>query len=174
MHLPFPAAPRIINGWTAEPHAYPYQAAISCYRFFLCGGSVVSDVHVVTAAHCVDRPGRCKVVLDGHDLKRKERSQQIIAVGETYVHPDYAMKKLVFNDIAILKLKEKIEFNIWPIMRRRRTTLISSSSSEYVQPVNLPKTSPKIWMPLIYTGWGRAAKNSEIKSFSGFSRTATT
>ncbi|XP_042883455.1 chymotrypsin BI-like [Penaeus japonicus] len=49
------AAPRIINGRTAEPHAYPYQAAISCYRFFLCGGSVVSDVHVVTAAHCVDR-----------------------------------------------------------------------------------------------------------------------
>ncbi|XP_042866319.1 chymotrypsin BI-like [Penaeus japonicus] len=142
------AAPRIIHGRTAEPHAYPYQAALLCDRRFVCGGSVISDVYVVTAAHCVDRPWKCKVVLGGHDLKKNKGSQQIRAVNKTYIHPDYSKKIVIVSDIAILKLKKKIKFN------------------KYVQPDNLPKTSPKGWMTLTYTGWGRAAKNSGIKSFS--------
>ncbi|XP_042883453.1 chymotrypsin BI-like [Penaeus japonicus] len=100
------AAPRIVNGRTAEPHAYPYQAALSCNGRFLCGGSVISDWHVVTAAHCVDSPRKCKVVLGGHDLKRWERSRQIIAVGETYVHRDYSKKYI---------LRDQVTRNLLPI-----------------------------------------------------------
>ncbi|XP_042859144.1 brachyurin-like [Penaeus japonicus] len=48
----------------------------------------------------------------------------------------------------------------------RRTTLISSSSSEYVQPINLPKTSLKDWMLLTHTGWGKTARRSGVRSFS--------
>ncbi|XP_042885685.1 chymotrypsin BI-like [Penaeus japonicus] len=141
------AAPRIHNGQIAVPHAYPYQAALSCNGRLICGGSVISDVHVVTSAECVRRPRKCNVVLGAHNLKRKEPSQQIIAVAKTYIHPEFSKGKFL-NDIGILKLKEKIEFN------------------KYVQPVNLPKTSPKDWMFLTHTGWGRTGKDSGIESFS--------
>ncbi|XP_042889685.1 chymotrypsin BI-like [Penaeus japonicus] len=141
------AAPRIHNGQIAVPHAYPYQAALSCNGRLICGGSVISDVHVVTSAECVRRPRKCNVVLGAHNLKRKEPSQQIIAVAKTYIHPEFSKGKFL-NDIGILKLKEKIEFN------------------KYVQPVNLPKTSPKDWMFLTHTGWGTTAKDSGIESFS--------
>lgn len=48
-----PAKGRIVNGKTAVPHAYPWLAEMFTAYNFMCGGSIISDKHIVTAGHCV-------------------------------------------------------------------------------------------------------------------------
>lgn len=49
---------RITNGELAEPGQFPYQVGLSLHigdKRAWCGGSLISNRHVLTAAHCTDR-----------------------------------------------------------------------------------------------------------------------
>lgn len=51
------AMDRIFGGDVGNPHCFPYQVGMLLQRpkgLYWCGGSLISDKHVVTAAHCVD------------------------------------------------------------------------------------------------------------------------
>ena len=42
---------RIFGGEVAVPHEFPWVVYLSMG----CGGALISDKHVLTAAHCVDK-----------------------------------------------------------------------------------------------------------------------
>lgn len=45
---------RIVGGNETLPHEYPWQVAIlDANDEISCGGSVISDRHILTAGHCV-------------------------------------------------------------------------------------------------------------------------
>lgn len=44
---------RIINGAETRPGEFPWAAAIGLDGMFFCGGTVVSNLFVLTAAHCL-------------------------------------------------------------------------------------------------------------------------
>lgn len=46
---------RIVSGQVADEHEYPWQISLfhNDYNMHVCGGSLVTDQWVVTAAHCV-------------------------------------------------------------------------------------------------------------------------
>lgn len=51
------AMDRIFGGDVGNPHCFPYQVGMLLQRpkgLYWCGGSLISDQHVLTAAHCVD------------------------------------------------------------------------------------------------------------------------
>ena len=43
----------IVNGFEAVPHEYPFMAALMNRGRQFCGGSLIDDNHILTAAHCV-------------------------------------------------------------------------------------------------------------------------
>ena len=46
---------RIVGGSTAPPGAWPWQVALRSFTSqYLCGGALIADKWVLTAAHCID------------------------------------------------------------------------------------------------------------------------
>ncbi|XP_059398970.1 complement factor D-like [Carassius carassius] len=98
----------IVNGWEAKPHSRPYMVSIQLKKIHVCGGSLISDQWVLTAAHCWNRNQTLTVVVGAHDLKESKNSDHIGV--KCYIqHPSYA--HFHFNDIMLLKLKEKVNIN---------------------------------------------------------------
>jgi len=49
----FRQATRIINGKVTHVNEFPFMAALLNRKRQFCGGSLVDEIHVLTAAHCV-------------------------------------------------------------------------------------------------------------------------
>nr|XP_020767247.1 granzyme B-like isoform X3 [Odocoileus virginianus texanus] len=96
-------AGEIIGGHEAKPHSRPYMAYLQ-YRIqddkMMCGGFLVRQDFVLTAAHC--NGSSISVTLGAHNIKQRERTQQVIRVRRAIPHPGYNSKDLS-NDIMLLK-----------------------------------------------------------------------
>ncbi|XP_040061614.1 coagulation factor IX-like [Ixodes scapularis] len=60
---------RIVGGATALPGSWPWQAQLHNWLGGFCGGALISDRHVLTAAHCV-KSSRSKPA-PGHSWLRR-------------------------------------------------------------------------------------------------------
>lgn len=49
-----PEGSRIVGGSVASRNQFPYQVALIINNSGFCGGSIISNAWVLTAAHCVD------------------------------------------------------------------------------------------------------------------------
>ncbi|KAL3970191.1 acyl-coenzyme A thioesterase 7 [Sarotherodon galilaeus] len=132
----------IVGGKEAKPHSRPYMASIQYQAQHSCGGILIREDFVLTAAHCkYDNRGPCTVVLGAHDISKKEKSQQRIKVAKYYRHPKFNGK--YDYDIMLLKLEKNATLN------------------KYVKTTGLPKKNGKIPANIkcYVAGWGRTGKN---------------
>ena len=49
------AGSRIVGGQLADPQEWPWMVALLKDGDHFCGGVLITDLHVLTAAHCVHR-----------------------------------------------------------------------------------------------------------------------
>ncbi|KAM9358213.1 trypsin-3-like [Symphorus nematophorus] len=95
----------IINGEEALKNSMQYMASIQNNGLHECGGFLISEDFVVTAAHC-GCSERTRVVLGTHNLKRVD-DDKIRYIERIYRHPDY--HGVGFGkDIMLLKLSKKV------------------------------------------------------------------
>ncbi|XP_013210966.1 granzyme F-like [Microtus ochrogaster] len=103
-----PGAEEIIGGHEVKPHSCPYMAYIAFFhddgKRHHCGGFLVKDNFVLTAAHC--RGSSMNVTLGAHDIRIQEETWQFIPVAEAIPHPAYNPEDSS-NDIMLLKLERK-------------------------------------------------------------------
>ncbi|EFA10698.1 brachyurin [Tribolium castaneum] len=102
--------PRIIGGHEAIPHSIPYQAFLEIYadgEAYYCGGSLISQNYVLTAAHCGVGVTEALVTLGAHKVFETEDTQVKITSKEIKVHEEYD-DNLIVNDIAVIKLPQPV------------------------------------------------------------------
>lgn len=82
-----------------------------------CGATVISDHFIITAAHCIYKAPEpiTSVTLGDIDLsiEGEENSRAVdYTIADIFVHPGYSnLTSAEYNDVALLKTKEKIQFN---------------------------------------------------------------
>jgi len=111
---------RIVGGHEAEKHEYPWQVGLVWRnrRRPMCGGTLISSNHVLTAAHCTVRRGTelqlpastFQVLLGEHNIRDREFNR--VDIAEIINHPDYKSfpRSHEENDYAILRLANPVPF----------------------------------------------------------------
>ncbi|XP_066287455.1 chymotrypsinogen B-like [Branchiostoma lanceolatum] len=146
---------KILGGNTAAPGSYPWQVALTDpVGNVMCGGALLNENWVVTAASCVDGLGRVKdvwVVVGEHDISKIEL-KDLVEVQKVIIYPEASEMPYISNDIALLKLESPL------------------SQNDYVMPICLPDYSPgpdhDPWPPVgtivTVTGWGTISDQGEV------------
>jgi len=110
--------PRIINGYVAPKDRYPYSVSMRNFQGHFCGGTLIGNDVVLTAAHCLANgaPGSVSIGSDNVDSGEKRN------VASALEHPKYNINNddydiaLVFleastsRDIAMPKLNRESSF----------------------------------------------------------------
>lgn len=98
--------------WLVSLHFLPSKE-------YFCGGTIVSEYHVLTAAHCVDHKGEGRldpdqilVYLGKHNLSSSDETYEWFHPYQILVHPDWEDSGNRFDaDIAILIVAVPIPFS---------------------------------------------------------------
>lgn len=111
------------HGQYADVGQFPWYAVL--LNDYLCGGLLISEDYILTAAHCLIDQNKTFVELGM--IRITNRPGNTIEVQDYIIHPNYTT--VPRNDIAIIKLPQSIQFNsvIQPI--RLATKTIKNSMS---------------------------------------------
>lgn len=106
---------KVVGGEDADYGEFPHAAALGFYegpeKKFFCGGTLISEKFVLTAAHCrrsgfiFVRLGYLNIYSPSFDDQGKDYD-----IKRFINHPDYSAS-LNLNDIALVELSQSIEYD---------------------------------------------------------------
>ncbi|XP_011701836.1 PREDICTED: chymotrypsin-1-like [Wasmannia auropunctata] len=137
---------QIVGGKDAPPGKYPYQ--VSLKRTFsgdhFCGGAIISEKYIITAAHCFQN-----LVSEGEVIVDVGSTQLYVpesryTVDKLIPHPQYN-STLKRNDVALIRLTKNINFT-----KNAKAIEIISENRNFEH------------VGLTVTGWGRTSREGSI------------
>lgn len=139
-----PYAPLIVGGSPASPKEFPHIARLGHESKnkpteWFCGGTLISEKFVLTAAHCfTTNRGEVNIVRLGDlDFGREsdDARPEDFRVRRYIEHKDYN-SATIYNDIALVELERSVSFDA------------------YKHPACLPTKSGNEFQKLVAIGWG--------------------
>ncbi|CAK6437382.1 unnamed protein product [Pipistrellus nathusii] len=126
---------KVLGGQECKSNSQPWQTALFQGDQLLCGGVLIDDNWVLTAAHC--KKPRYTVRLGEHSLKNKSGSGQERAVAQSIPHPCFSGDSEDHNhDLMLLRLRDP------------------ASRGDSVKPINLTDHCPRVNQKCTISGWG--------------------
>lgn len=140
---------RIVGGSSAVEGQWPWQVIIKESKFFgtltdyKCGGALISDRFVLTAAHCRPSYVAHLVVVLGQ-YTRVQKNTATVGVKRMIVHRDFNRTNF-HNDIALLELRRAVQL------------------SDKISPICLPDSEDRfVGEDGFVSGWGRLRFRGEL------------
>nr|XP_005544783.2 chymotrypsin-like elastase family member 2A isoform X1 [Macaca fascicularis] len=108
-----PSVTRVVGGEEATPNSWPWQVSLQYTSdgnwYHICGGTLIANNWVLTAAHCISSSRTYRVVLGRHNLYIAESGSLAVSVSKTVVHPKWNSSDVSKGyDIALLKLANPV------------------------------------------------------------------
>ncbi|XP_066144717.1 transmembrane protease serine 9-like [Euwallacea fornicatus] len=137
---------RIVGGEVAQRNSFPYQVALIINNSGFCGGSIISNSWVLTAAHCISSTSSVQVIAGAHNPSTtvNETNQVRINAKFNIIHDDYDSRALL-NDIALSRVDIPIENKGISAIK-----LAPANSGNFVG------------SSAVLTGWGRTSDSSNV------------
>ncbi|XP_029942315.1 chymotrypsin B-like [Salarias fasciatus] len=127
---------RIVGGEEAVPHSWPWQVSLQDYSgSHFCGGSLINEYWVVTAARCEFRVYHYVAVGAHNRAFNTPDNIQVLRPILIFTHPNFNAETKE-NDIALIKLY--------------KPAILGPT----VSPICLPKSTDSFFGICVTTGWG--------------------
>ncbi|KAK7863849.1 hypothetical protein R5R35_003333 [Gryllus longicercus] len=106
---------RIVGGQNADIGEWPWMAALFNGGRQFCGGSLIDNIHILTAAHCVAHMSswdvaRLTVHLGDHNIKTNYEVRHIVKKVKRVVRHRGFDSRTLYNDVAVLTLDSPVTF----------------------------------------------------------------
>lgn len=139
-----PSQPRVVGGSAITIEEAPWQAYVVVRETTVCGGSIIDQAWILTAAHCLNNAAPEEVgVYTGIQLRGQATPETRSSVNGIAVHPGYSATTYV-NDLALLQLSVPLQFG----PTRTAVQLPITKNAD---------TWPELFTPAMVTGWGAQA-----------------
>ena len=99
---------KIVGGINAQQGEVPFIVSLRKYGEHFCGGSLIKDNWVLTAAHCVEGGGNPDYILMGSLKSNETYDSQKLSVAKVIMHPNYNKHTTSGSDFALIKLKNPV------------------------------------------------------------------
>ncbi|XP_062039917.1 coagulation factor IX [Lepus europaeus] len=128
---------RIVGGENAKPGQFPWQVLLNGKVEAFCGGSIINEKWVVTAAHCIKPDDNITVVAGEYNIQETENTEQKRNVIRIIPYHKYNATINKYNhDIALLELDKPLTLNSYVtpicIANREYTNIFLNFGSGYV------------------------------------------
>ncbi|XP_019868246.1 trypsin-1 [Aethina tumida] len=138
---------RVVGGEVTKINEFPWIGGLSKGGEFLCGVTLITKKHVITAAHCVSGfdMRELNIAFSDHDRTAVNRFSRITVRGVKKIREHEAFDAYTYNnDIAVLELDEPVDFG------------------SSIQPICLPEAGADYSGRIaLVAGWGRTAEQSK-------------